>query len=796
MEGRPRAVRGRGLHRAVPRDAVPPIGAEKRKPRGARVGPGHADAARYGRSEGSTQRGDRVPAAHRCLYTVPTSRRCVQHCLRPSEISEYLSRRGILTDRSREKAGNCAPAATESVARWWDKSNAMASVQAIKNAFVEDDDVVIPMDSGPAKRAKKGGENEAPNGVGADEHTKEWWEVDEEEEEYVPLRKRRDQGVNAAAARMGQKLRAPTGAGDGDERAGSPGIQDAAGPSSSKADEPAAAASNIREFAPPKEKTSLLSRAAGLKAMASSITPAEKLAQEEAEILKSINDKKALMSVQELSKDVAYTHSIVTGWKAPAHIRVLTEEEQDDVRNKWHIIVEGVDVPPPIKTFREMKFPRPIIDELTRKGIARPTPIQIQGLPVILSGRDIIGIAFTGSGKSLTFVLPMIMAAMMEEHRMPLEGGEGPVGLILCPSRELARQTHEVIEGFTVELAKQGMAQMRIMLCIGGVDSREQSDIVRNDGVHMVTATPGRLKDLLHKKRMNLDICKYLCLDEADRMVDLGFEDDIRDIYSFFKSQRQTLLFSATMPEKIRKFAESALVNPIVVNVGRAGAANLDVIQEVEYVKQEAKIVYLLECLQKTAPPVLIFCENKGDVDDIHEYLLLKGVEAVAIHGGKGQDERDWAISEFKAQRKDVLVATDVAGKGLDFPDIQHVINYDMPEEIENYVHRIGRTGRCGKTGIATTFINKNQSETILLDIKHLLREAKQRIPPVLAMLDDPMDQEAELVALTGTKGCAYCGGLGHRIGTCPKLGNYKEKQISDMGRKDVFGSGGFGGEM
>ena len=696
-----------------------------------------------------------------------------------------------------KRRGIGARAATESVARWWDKSNAMASVQAIKNAFVEDDDVVIPMDSGPAKRAKKDG---GENGVGADDRggasTKEWWEVDDEEEEYVPLRKRRDQGVNAAAARMGQKLRAPTGAGDGDERAGSPGIQDAAGPSSSKADEPAAAASNIREFAPPKEKTSLLSRAAGLKAMASSITPAEKLAQEEAEILKSINDKKALMSVQELSKDVAYTHSIVTGWKAPAHIRVLTEEEQDDVRNKWHIIVEGVDVPPPIKTFREMKFPRPIIDELTRKGIARPTPIQIQGLPVILSGRDIIGIAFTGSGKSLTFVLPMIMAAMMEEHRMPLEGGEGPVGLILCPSRELARQTHEVIEGFTVELAKQGMAQMRIMLCIGGVDSREQSDIVRNDGVHMVTATPGRLKDLLHKKRMNLDICKYLCLDEADRMVDLGFEDDIRDIYSFFKSQRQTLLFSATMPEKIRKFAESALVNPIVVNVGRAGAANLDVIQEVEYVKQEAKIVYLLECLQKTAPPVLIFCENKGDVDDINEYLLLKGVEAVAINGGKGQDERDWAISEFKAQRKDVLVATDVAGKGLDFPDIQHVINYDMPEEIENYVHRIGRTGRCGKTGIATTFINKNQSETILLDLKHLLREAKQRIPPVLAMLDDPMDQEAELVALTGTKGCAYCGGLGHRIGTCPKLGNYKEKQISDMGRKDVFGSGGFGGEM
>jgi ATP-dependent RNA helicase DDX41 len=163
----------------------------------------------------------------------------------------------------------------------------------------------------------------------------------------------------------------------------------------------------------------------------------------------------------------------------------------------------------------------------------------------------------------------------------------------------------------------------------------------------------------------------------------------------------------------------------------------------------------------------------------------------VAIHGGKGQDERDWAISEFKAQRKDVLVATDVAGKGLDFPDIQHVINYDMPEEIENYVHRIGRTGRCGKTGIATTFINKNQSETILLDLKHLLREAKQRIPPVLAMLDDPMDQEAELVALTGTKGCAYCGGLGHRIGDVPEAGQLQgeaDQRHGSQGRVRVRG--------
>ena len=666
----------------------------------------------------------------------------------------------------------------------------MASVKDVKSAFMEDDAVIVPAPEGgsmgppPPKRPKT-------DGNGADEKGKgeEWWQVDDEEE-YVPLRKRRDQALNASASRLGKSVRGGSAGASGTGASGD-GADPGSGPSGSGRGE-----SNVRQFAPAKETTSLLSRAAGLKMMANAITPVQKLADEEAAILKQISEKKALMSVSELSKDVKYTKSIETGWKPPTHIRALTEEQKEELRDQWHIIVEGVDVPAPIKTFKEMKFPKPIIDELNRKGITRPTPIQIQGLPAILNGRDVIGIAFTGSGKSLAFSLPMIMAAMMEEKRMPLEGGEGPVGLVLCPSRELARQTHEVIEGFTVELAKQGMAEMRIMLCIGGIDGREQTDVVRDKGVHMVTATPGRLKDHLHRKRMNLDICKYLVMDEADRMVDLGFEEDIRDIYSFFKSQRQTLLFSATMPVKIRKFAESALVNPIVVNVGRAGAANLDVIQEVEYVKQEAKIIYLLECLQKTPPPVLIFCENKADVDDIHEYLLLKGVEAVAIHGGKAQEERDFGITEFKAERKDVLVATDVAGKGLDFPNIQHVINYDMPEEIENYVHRIGRTGRGGKTGIATTFINKDQSESILLDLKHLLKEAKQRIPPVLAMMDDPADMADELAALTGTKGCAYCGGLGHRIGDCPKLGNFKDKQISDMGRKDVFGSGGFGGEM
>ncbi|KAI3849594.1 hypothetical protein MKX03_010797 [Papaver bracteatum] len=588
-------------------------------------------------------------------------------------------------------------------------------------------------------------------------------EEDDDYEEYIPVKKRRLMEAQKILQRKGGKT-AVLGEGDVEE-------------------------SKLAE-----NKPSLLVKASQLKRDLPEITPIEQKVQEEKEMIEHLSDRKTLMSVRELAKGITYTEPLETGWKPPLPIRRMSPKDCDLIRKQWHILVDGDQVPPPIKTFKDMRFPEPILKKLKEKGIVQPTPIQVQGLPVILSGRDMIGIAFTGSGKTLVFVLPLIMIAIQEEIMMPIVPGEGPFCLVICPSRELARQTFDVVEEFLVPLKEQGYPEIRPLLCIGGIDMRSQLEVVKK-GVHIVVATPGRLKDMLAKKKMNLDNCRYLTLDEADRLVDLGFEDDIREVFDHFKSQRQTLLFSATMPTKIQNFARSALVKPVTVNVGRAGAANLDVIQEVEYVKQEAKIVYLLECLQKTPPPVLIFCENKADVDDIHEYLLLKGVEAVAIHGGKDQEEREYAISSFKASKKDVLVATDVASKGLDFPDIQHVINYDMPAEIENYVHRIGRTGRCGKTGIATTFINKNQSETTLLDLKHLLQEAKQRIPPVLAELDDPMDNGPDITDLSGVKGCAYCGGLGHRISDCPKLEHQKSQSIANS-RRDYFGSGGYRGEV
>lgn len=535
----------------------------------------------------------------------------------------------------------------------------------------------------------------------------------------------------------------------------------------------------------PKSSLSLLDQHSDLKrkAEARKETAREKILKEEEKILESVAEKKALKAVSELAKGIEYKDPIKTGWRPPQYILNKPEEKHEKIRKKYHILVEGEDKPPPIQSFREMKFPKPILHGLKKKGIQHPTPIQIQGIPAVLSGRDMIGIAFTGSGKTLVFTLPIIMFVLEQEKRLPFINNEGPYGLIVCPSRELAKQTHEIIREFCEYLEKDGFPAIRTALCIGGIAVKEQLSTI-NRGVHIMVATPGRLMDMLAKKMITLDICRYLCLDEADRMIDMGFEEDVRTIFSYFKGQRQTLLFSATMPKKIQNFARSALVKPITVNVGRAGAASLDVVQEVEYVKQEAKVVYILECLQKTSPPVLVFAEKKQDVDAIHEYLLLKGVEAVAIHGGKDQEERTQSIEQFRKGEKDVLVATDVASKGLDFPDIKHVINYDMPEDIENYVHRIGRTGRCGKTGLATTFINKGVDETVLLDLKHLLIEAKQKVPPFLLSMQPDNEKYLDI---GGEAGCMYCGGLGHRIADCPKLEALQNKQVAGIGRRDYL---------
>lgn len=656
-------------------------------------------------------------------------------------------------------------------------------------------------------------------------------EEDNEKEEYVPIRQRQASHINSIMKKKQYN-------GHGQQ-------SDSVVEEESDADRSQRMASAIN---PARRK--LIEEAAELRKAESEMDSIalQKRQQAEAEmaLLREANQVQtnALQSNEEIASGYREDKIIKTSWTAPRYILEQGEEAFAAARAKWHILVSGEKCPPPIKSFKEMKLPQCILNALQTKGILRPTPIQVQGLPALFSGRDIIGIAFTGSGKTLTFSLPMIMCALEEEIHMPIRPGQGPIGVILCPSRELARQTYEVVDHFMQALNSYTLSgesrsrsdsgggvargdqnrennsdrdssrrgsyshrdrsrdhdgshhfgrsdadfmypELRSTLLIGGENKRAQLEVLQRRGVHSVVACTGRLNDLLAQGAMNMDICRYFVLDEADRMLDMGFDEDVRKIINRFKRPRQTVLFSATMPQKFQDFAKSTLVSPLLINVGRAGAANLDVIQEVEYVKKEAKIVYLLECLQKTAPPVVIFCQSKRDVDEIHEYLLLKGVEAVSIHGSKDQEERNEAIKLYKECKKDVLVATDIAAKGLDFPDIQHVINFDMPTEIENYVHRIGRTGRCGKTGVATTFINKDVPESALLDLKHLLIEAKQRVPPVLQALEDP---DEHLQDVGGVQGCSFCGGLGHRITECPRLESQSKKITAD---KRDFVTGG-----
>lgn len=537
-------------------------------------------------------------------------------------------------------------------------------------------------------------------------------------------------------------------------------------------------------------QVSLLDQYAILKKKAEQMRESEreKLRREESKLLETVTAERALMAAAELAKGIRYDKPLKSGWRPPRHVRHRIESENEKIRKKHEVIIEGVNVPPPCLTFEDMKLSRTIIKELRRRDIKQPNSFQMQGLPVLLSGRDMVGIASTGSGKTLVFTLPLLMFCIEQQVSLPFIENEGPFGLIICPSRDLAEQTYKDICDFRDAFDKDLKIRLNICLCIGGVSRNDQRNSMRG-GCHIMVATPGRLLDNLEKRLFNLDVCRYMCLDEADRMLD-NFEEELRTVFTYFKYQRQTVFFSATMPRKIQNFALSAMVEPITVNVsGRAGAANKRIQQDVEYVKQDAKLFHLLSAIDKTGPPVIIFAKRPQDVDSIHEYLLMKGLSVAAIHGQKHQEERSLAVEEFRGKKKDILVATDVASKGLDFKDIKHVINYDMPADIEDYTHRIGRTGRRTEKGLATTFINKQVEESTLLDLKALLLEAGQKVPDFLSLLQSEAERMLDLEE--NEKGCAYCGGLGHRIGNCPKLEATQAKQTQSIGKKDLLASGG-----
>ncbi|CAN1285817.1 DEAD-box ATP-dependent RNA helicase 24 [Linum perenne] len=382
----------------------------------------------------------------------------------------------------------------------------------------------------------------------------------------------------------------------------------------------------------------------------------------------------------------------------------MSEQDVAEYRNTTAIRVSGFDVPRPVKTFDDCGFSAQLMGAIAKQGYEKPTPIQCQALPIVLSGRDIIGIAKTGSGKTAAFILPMIVHIMDQPE---LQKEEGPIGVICAPTRELAHQIYLEAKKFAKPYG------LRVSAVYGGMSKLEQFKELKA-GCEIVVATPGRLIDMLKMKAANMLRATCLVLDEADRMFDLGFEPQIRSIVGQIRPDRQTLLFSATMPRKVEKLAREILSDPVRVIVGEVGMANEDITQVVQVIPSDAeKLPWLLEKL----PPmiddgdVLVFASKKATVDEIESQLVKKEFKVAALHGDKDQSSRMEILQKFKSGVYHVLIATDVAARGLDIKSIKSVVNFDIAKDMDMHVHRIGRTGRAGdKDGIAYTLITQKEA--------------------------------------------------------------------------------------
>ncbi|KAK9868618.1 hypothetical protein WJX84_007224 [Apatococcus fuscideae] len=394
-------------------------------------------------------------------------------------------------------------------------------------------------------------------------------------------------------------------------------------------------------------------------------------------------------------------------------------------RQTREITVTGTGVPKPCTTFEEASFPEYVLVEVNKAGFSQPTPIQSQGWPMALLGRDLVGLAETGSGKTLAYLLPAVVHINAQPY---LEPGDGPIVLCLAPTRELAVQIQQ-------ECAKFGSSSRIKNTCIyGGAPKGPQTRDLRN-GVEIVIATPGRLIDMLESRITNLKRVTYLVLDEADRMLDMGFEPQIRKIVSQIRPDRQTLLWSATWPKEVQTISREFLRDAYQVTIGSTDLkANHMITQSFHFLAEPEKYPRLLKLLEREmdGSRMLIFCETKRGCDAVTRQLRMDGWPALSIHGDKSQQERDWVLGEFKAGKSPIMTATDVAARGLDVKDIKVVINYDMPGTAEDYVHRIGRTARAGARGKSYSFFTAANAR-LARQVLSILQEARQEIPPELA---------------------------------------------------------------
>ena len=362
-------------------------------------------------------------------------------------------------------------------------------------------------------------------------------------------------------------------------------------------------------------------------------------------------------------------------------------------------------------TFEQLHIIPQILEALSQEGYVTPTPIQEKAIPIVLAGRDLLGCAQTGTGKTAAFSIPIIQN-LQAKPRTP---GRRPIkALVLTPTRELAIQIDQSFESYG------HLTHLRHTVIFGGVSQQPQTNAL-NQGVDVLVATPGRLLDLISQKLVDLRQLDYFVLDEADRMLDMGFIHDIKRILPLLPKQRQTLFFSATMPPEIAELADSILQNPEKVAI-TPPSSTVDMIdQSLYFVEKNDKKPLLIELLKnKDITSALIFSRTKHGADKIARFLVQAGISADAIHGEKSQNARQRALNNFKDHKIKVLVATDIAARGIDIDELSHVFNNDLPEVPETYVHRIGRTGRAGNNGTAISFCSSDEMQQ-LKDIQKLI---------------------------------------------------------------------------
>lgn len=437
--------------------------------------------------------------------------------------------------------------------------------------------------------------------------------------------------------------------------------------------------------------------------------------------------------------------------------RIIDDDSQSVVLPK---------IPNPVHEFAQAFAGYPeIMEEIRKQNFLKPTPIQGQAWPVLLSGQDLIGIAQTGTGKTLAFLLPALIH--IDNQPTPVEEREGPNVLVLAPTRELAIQIEREVNKYQYKGYKA--------VCIyGGASRRDQIDVVAR-GVQIVIATPGRLNDLVKAGHLNVEAITYLVLDEADRMLDMGFGPQIKVSLLKIRPTRQTVMTSATWPEGVQRLGRSYMKNPVQVVVGTLDLAAVHTVtQEIVFVNDDMveKFGILVDFFKQMAPDdkVIVFCGRRATAIQISADIALMGFYYQSIYGGLEQSEREQALEDMRAGTVNILIATDIASRGLDIDNITHIINFDFPHNLEEFVHRVGRTGRAGRTGTAITYISRYDWAKAegLIDI---LREAGQEVPDQLIgmaerykrkMLENP-EQRGRGGRGGGGRGGGGRGGGGNR---------------------------------